>query len=403
MKKLMILGGSAFIIPVIEKAHELGCYVITCDYLPDNTAHKYSDEYCDVSVIDKEAVLEAARKHEVDGIISFACDPGVVSAAYAAEKLGLPFQGPYESVRILQDKGLFRKYLEEHGFNSPHSKRYTDKEAPFGDIDYFSWPVIVKPVDSAGSKGVTKVETPDKLAEAIEIALSECHNGAFIIEDFITFKRYHADGDFFTVDGKLVFAQLADQLNDENAVNPFTPTMLIWPSSMTKEEEKALVGEVQKLMYSLNMKTGIYNVEACIASDNKPYIMEVSPRGGGCRIAEIQKMAYGPDLIENEIRKAVGMPLTDIWEGECDGHWVQIDIHSKNDRDRILKSITVDPEIEKNNIKYSMITAKPGDVVKPFTGANMTLGDFFLRFDSREELDRTMADTEKWVNIEFED
>ena len=404
MKKLMILGGSAFIIPVIKKAQELGCYVITCDYLPDNTAHAYSDEYCNVSVIDKEAVYEAAKEHGVDGIISFACDPGVASAAYAAEKLGLPFQGPYESVRILQDKGLFRKFLHDNGFNCPHSKSYTDKQAPFSDIDFFDWPVIVKPVDSAGSKGVTRVDDPEKLSEAIEIALEAGHNGTFIIEDFITFKGFHSDGDFFTVDGKIVFGPLADQLFDKNAVNPYTPAMLIWPCTMDAADDKALHEDLQRLMYLLNMKTGIYNIEVCVGANGKPYIMEVSPRGGGCRIAEIQNMAYGAnaDLIENEIRKAVGLPLTKIEEGKCDGHWVQIDIHSTTDCDRILRSITIDPEIEKKHVKYSMITAKPGDLVKPFTGANMTLGDLFLRFDSREELDEIMSRSGEWIKIEYE-
>ena len=128
MKKLLILGGSRYIIPVIETAHRLGLYVITCDYLPDNEAHKYSDEYCNVSVIDKDAVLSASRRLNIDGIISFACDPGVVSAAYTAEKMGLPFQGPYESVRILQDKGLFRRFLADNGFNAPKSGRYTRSE-----------------------------------------------------------------------------------------------------------------------------------------------------------------------------------------------------------------------------------------------------------------------------------
>lgn len=405
MKKLMILGGSAFIIPVIEKAHELGCYVITCDYLPDNTAHKYSDEYCNVSVIDKEAVLEAARKHEIDGIISFACDPGVVSAAYTAEKMGLPFQGPYESVRILQDKGLFRKFLADNGFNCPHSRSYSDKNAPFNDIDYFDWPVIVKPVDSAGSKGVTRVDDPAKLPEAIEIALEEGHNGHFIIEDFITFKGFHTDGDFFTVDGRIVFGPFADQLFDTHAVNPYTPAMLIWPATMSEADNKALHEDLQRLMDVLDMKTGIYNIEVCIGANGKPYIMEVSPRGGGCRIAEIQNMAYGEnaDLIENEIRKAVGLPLTKIEEGKCDGHWVQIDIHSTTNRDRILKSISIEPEIQEKYVKYSMITAKPGDLVKPFTGANMTLGDLFLRFDTREELDKVMSRSEEWIIIDYED
>ena len=107
MKKILLLGGSRYLLPVIKSAHELGLYVITCDYLPDNIAHKYSDEYVNVSIIDKEAVLEVAKKLEIDGIMSFATDPGVVTAAYVAEKLGLPYGGSYESVSILQDKRPF--------------------------------------------------------------------------------------------------------------------------------------------------------------------------------------------------------------------------------------------------------------------------------------------------------
>ena len=75
-KKLMLLGGLRYLLPVIEAAHKLGYYVITADYLPDNIAHKYSDEYCNVSIIDKEAVLAKARELQIDGIMSFACDPG---------------------------------------------------------------------------------------------------------------------------------------------------------------------------------------------------------------------------------------------------------------------------------------------------------------------------------------
>ena len=124
MKRLMILGGARYALPVIKAAHELGCYVITCDYLPNNIAHKYSDEYVNVSVVDKEAVLEVAKAKHIDGIMSFACDPGVVTAAYVAEKLGLPSVGSYESVSILQDKGRFRKFLKDNGFNVPESKTY---------------------------------------------------------------------------------------------------------------------------------------------------------------------------------------------------------------------------------------------------------------------------------------
>ncbi|MCI5585093.1 MAG: ATP-grasp domain-containing protein [Lachnospiraceae bacterium] len=399
MKKLLLLGGSRYLVPVVETAHNLGLYVITCDYLPDNDAHRYSDEYKNISIIDKDAVLTAAEDMQIDGIMSFACDPGVVTAAYVSEKMGLPFQGTYEATSILQDKGLFRKFLMDNNFNCPHAKRYTNVDEPFNDIDFFTWPVIVKPTDSAGSKGVTKVDSPEQLREAITVALDGAHNGAFIIEDFLTFEGYHSSADYFAIDGKLEFSTYSDQLFDTEADNPYTPAYIIWPSSMQQKYQDELTGEIQRLLTLLKMKTGIYNIETCVAG-GKPYIMEVSPRGGGCKIAELQKLAYGVDLIENEVRKAVGMPVISIGHLKCDRYWCEMVIHARPGQSGKLKRITFDPEIERKYIKVVDIMAKEGDIVLPFTGANMALGDIFLRFDSREELDEVISKSEEWLHIE---
>lgn len=402
MKKLMLLGGIRYLVPVIKKAQEMGIYVITSDYLPDNIAHKYSDEYCNVNITDKEAVLECAKKLNIDGIMSFACDPGVVSASYVAEQLNLPFQCSYESTMILQDKGLFRDFLMKHNFNVPHAKRYTDVRKPYEDIEYFTWPVIVKPVDSAGSKGVTRVDNPDQLGEAIEVAVQSSINGAFIIEDFLTFDGFHSSADPFTIDGKLKFVTYSDQLFDEEADNPYTPSMIIWPTSMKQSCQQTLTEEIQRLMDLLHMDKGIYNIETCVGIDGKPYIMEVSPRGGGCKIAEIQQMAYGVDFIENEIRKAVGLPVDDIQQTQCDGHWCEMVVHAHPGQSGILKRICIDPEVEERYVKVVDLSVKEGDQVKPFTGANMSLGDIFLRFDSRKELDAIMAKVDDWLRIELE-
>lgn len=399
MKKLMLLGGLRYLLPVIEAAHKLGLYVITCDYLPENTAHKYSDEYVNVNIIEKDAVLEEAKKRKINGIMSFACDPGVVTAAYVAEKLHLPFQGSYESTAILQDKGLFRKFLTEHGFNCPHAKRYEDKKAPFEDIDFFHWPVIVKPTDSAGSKGVTKVERPDQLEEAIEIALDGSHNESFIIEDFLTFEGYHSSADYFTVNGMLKFVSYSDHLFDPEVANPYTPAYIIWPTTMKNKYQDELTKEIQRLMLLLDMKTGIYNIETCVA-DGKPYIMEVSPRGGGCKIAEIQKLAYGVDLIENEIRKAVDIPVKQIVQTDCVGYWCEMVIYAKPGESGTLKEIVIDSKIKEKYVKVIDISAKKGDCIKPFTGANMALGNMFLRFNSREELDEVIAKSRDWLHID---
>ncbi len=402
MKKLMILGGSKYAVPVIETAHRLGIYVITCDYLPDNTAHKYSDEYCNVSIIDKEAVLEAAQNQKIDGIVSFACDPGVVTAAYVAEQMGLPFQCSYEAAVILQDKGLFRQFLTDHAFNAPHARRYTDLQQPLKDIDFFTWPVIVKPVDSAGSKGVTRVDDPDLLAAAIETAVAEAHNAAFIIEDFLTFEGCHSSADLFTVGGKLEFVTYSDHWFDQEADNPYTPAMNVWPSSMKLQHQQYLTRETQRLMDLLGMRNGIYNIETCVGSNGKPYIMEVSPRGGGNKIAEIQELAFNVKLIENEVRQAVQMPLLEMEQRECDGYWCEIIIHARPGQSGVLKSVAWDPDIERKYVKVIDISAKPGDVIQPFTGANMALGHLFLRFDSREELNDVMSRQEEWLHIEIQ-
>ena len=397
----MILGGSRYAIPVIEAAHKLCLYVITCDYLPDNIAHKYSDEYCNISIINKDEVLLAAQKMQIDGIISFACDPGVVTASYVAEKMGLPFQCSYEATCILQDKGKFRKFLTENGFNCPNAKRYEDKNEPLKDIEFFNWPVIVKPTDSAGSKGVTKVNSPEDLPFAINVALGGAHNGAFIIEDFLTFEGYHSSTDPFTVDGELKFVTYSDQLFDPEADNPYTPAYIIWPSTMKKEHQDELTSEIQRLMHLLGMKTGIYNIETCVAN-GKPYIMEVSPRGGGCKIAELQTRAYGVDLIEAEVRKAVGFPIEDIKQTECDGFWCETIVHARPGQSGILKSVEVDPQIAEKHLMVTDLAVKPGDFVQPFTGANMALGDMFFRFDSRTELDETMNKQKEWLKILLE-
>ena len=402
MKKLLLLGGSRYIVPIIMKAHALGIYVITCDYLPDNEAHKYSDQYENISIVDKDAVLKRAQELEIDGVMSFACDPGVVTAAYVAEKMGLPFQGSYESISILQDKGLFREFLARNGFNVPHAKRYTDKNEPLNDVDFFTWPVIVKPTDSAGSKGVSKVDKPEDLPAAIETALKGAYNGAFIIEDFLTFKGYHSSADLFTVDGKLQFVTYSDQLFDKEAENAYTPALIIWPTTMAQEDQDYLTRETQRLMDLLHMKDGIYNIESCVGGDGKPYLMEVSPRGGGCKIAEIQELAMGVPLIENEIRSAVGMPLIDMKWHESEGYWCEMIVHARPGQEGILKEIVIDEEIKEKYLKITDLSAKPGYKIFPFTGANMSLGDIFLRFDSREELDRVVGSSNEWLHIVLE-
>lgn len=396
MKKLLLLGGSRYILPVIEAAHKLGLYVITCDYLPDNIAHKYSDEYCNVSIIDKEAVLDAAKKLNVDGVMSFACDPGVTTAAYVAEKLGLPHSGSFESVSILQNKGRFRKFLADNGFNVPNAKSYTNIEDALNDTSYFNWPVIVKPTDSAGSKGVTRVDSPEQLRKSIEYALKFSHSDEFIIEDFLEKKGHSSDTDSFSVDGKLKFVSFSAQRFDANCENPYTPSAYSWPSTISEEHQKELALEIQRLLTLLDMKTSIYNIEVRECTNGKAYIMELSPRGGGNRLAECLRYATGVDLITNAVRAAVGMPVENIEQNPYNGFWAEIILHSENAG--IFDKLWISDEIQKNVVETDL-WIEPGCKVGGFSAANEAIGTMVLKFDTPDTLERVMHDTSKFVKV----
>lgn len=397
-KKLLLLGGSRYLLPVIEAAKKLGIHTITCDYLPDNIAHKYSDEYRNVSIIDKDAVLKAARELEIDGVMSFACDPGVVTAAYVAEEMGLPSCGSYKSVCILQNKGLFRQFLADNGFTVPTAKGYRSMEEALGETELFHWPVIVKPTDSAGSKGVTRVDDPAKLEESIRYALSFSHSEEFIIEDFIEKKGFSSDTDCFSVDGELKFVSFSSQRFDESAENPYTPSAYSWPASISAEHQRELTGELQRLVKLLDLGTSIYNVETREATDGRAYIMEISPRGGGNRLAEMLRYATGVDLITNAVRAAVGMPTEGVEQKDYDGCWAEIVLHS--DTAGVFDRLWIAEEI-RGNIVEEDLWITPGTKVGGFSAANEAVGTLVLKFETEEQLQRVMNDVPAFVKVQL--
>lgn len=397
MKKILLLGGSRYLLPVIKSAHELGLYVITCDYLPDNIAHKYSDEYVNVSIIDKEAVLEVAKKLEIDGIMSFATDPGVVTAAYVAEKLGLPYGGSYESVSILQDKGRFRSFLTEHNFNVPHAKSYKNLEDALRDTDFFTWPVIVKPVDSAGSKGVTRVDDKNELRRAIEYALDFSHCDQFIIEDFIEKKGCSSDTDSFSIDGKLVATTFSSQRFDVQSDNPYAPMAYSWPSTFSREHEDELTSEIQRLLTLLDMQSSIYNIETREGVDGKAYIMEVSPRGGGNRLAEMIRYASGVDMIKAAVQVAVGLQIDKVEQPQYDGSWAEYVLHSRIDGK--FKELWIEPDFAANNVIEVDLWVTQGEEIHSFTAANFSIGTVVMKFASQEELESKLSSMERYIKV----
>ena len=396
-KKIMLLGGIRYLLPVIKAAHEQGYYVITADYLPDNIAHKYSDEYVNVSIIDKEAVLRVAQEKQIDGIMSFGVDPGVVAASYVQNKMGLPSFGPFESVEILQNKDKFRAFLQRNGFNVPQAKGFDSVDAAMKEIYWFPWPVIVKPTDAAGSKGVTRVDKAEDLMPALEYAMKHSISGHIIVEEFIEKDGCSSDTDSMSIDGQLVFTSFCAQRFDADATNPYTPAAYSWPSTFTKEQEAYLKSEVQRLITLLGLKTVVYNIETRIGTNGKPFIMELTPRGGGNRLCEMLRYATGVDMITAITRAMVGDPILEsIEQKPYNGHWAEIILHS--DQDGTFDHLEIDNQLPAEIIEEDL-WVKQGDTVESFEGANNAIGTLVLKFQTAEELEHAITHQHDWLKV----
>lgn len=395
-KKIMLLGGIYYLKPVIEVAHNLGYYVITADYLPNNVAHQWSDEFVNVSILDKERVLEIAKQKDIDGIMSFAVDPGVVTAAYVAEQLGLPSAGPYESVKILQDKARFRKFLFENGFNVPWAKGYSNMDQVMADINEIKFPAIVKPVDSAGSKGVSRVDGASMLPDAISFAQRYSHtNGEFIIEEFIECEGAQSGSDSFSIDGQMVFVSFDDQHFETDSLNPYVPSSHTWPSTMSMHAQCYLKNEIQRVVTLLGMRTTLYNIEARVGKNGTPYIMEMAPRAGGNRISELLELASGVELIKASIQAAVGENIS-LEPFKMEDCWANVVVFAETNGK--FAGLKIDSTVMKH-VKNMVLYKKVGEELETFNAANTAIGSIFLCYDNKKDLENVINHRRELIQV----
>lgn len=398
MKKILLLGGSAQQVVAIETAKRLGYYTVLCDYLPDNPGQYTADKFYLLSTTDKDMMLKVAQDERVDGVLAYASDPAAPTAAYVAEKMGLP-GNPYESVEILCCKDRFRKFLAENNFCTPKAKGYSDINEAFSDLldNYFRFPVIVKPVDSSGSKGVGKINSSDEAKEKLEYAMSFSREKRIIIEEFVEKFGYQIAGDGLSVDGKLVFRYFANDHFNPQCINPFVPISASFPYNMPEDIQNKIHSEIQRLITLLNMKTCTYNFDMRIDRDYNVYLMEVAPRDGGNYIPQIIHYATGENLVEYSIKAAMGEEIKAENFGRPDGYYAYYAVHSL--KDGILKRIDIKAD---EHIIENHILVKAGDEVKAFIGANTTLGCLLMKFDSMEQMLDMMDNSSKWINVILE-
>ena len=402
MKTLLLLGGSAQQVIAIDTARRMGLRTILCDYLPDNPGQFHADRFYLTSTTDMGGVLEVARKEAIDGVMAYASDPAAPTAAYVAEKLGLP-TNPYASVDILCNKDKFRNFLSTHGFCTPKALSYIDLEAAIKDLEegIFKFPVIVKPVDSSGSKGISQIDRSDcNLDSKLANAMSFSRKKQIIIEEFVEKFGYQIAGDGLSIDGKLVYRYFANDHFNSKGVNPFVPIAASFPYNMPAAVHDKVHAEIQRLLSLLGMKTCTYNFDIRIDRDYNVYLMEIAPRDGGNYIPQVMQYATGVNLVELSVKAAMGEHIDAKSLGHSPkGFYSYYAVHSM--KNGVLKNIVISEEGQRHILENHIIV-KPGDNVRAFTGANTALGCFVMSFDNLEQMLHMMDHSEEWIRIELE-
>lgn len=382
------MGGSAQQVIAIRKAKELGYYTILCDYLPDNPGQYVADRYYNTSTTDVEAVYQIAKDEQVDGILAYASDPAALPGAIVAERLGLP-TNPAKSVEILGLKYPWRRFLKENGFACPKFYPFQPKtpiDEIINAIRGFSFPVVVKPTDSSGSKGVTKLDDLDGLEDAIAWADSYSRNKLLLVEEYIQ-RGFPSviGGDIFVWDGKIVLFGEMECLRDTDN-SPLIPIGEKFPLCVSEKQKTKIHNELQRIVTALGIRFGELNIEIILDNDDNVHFLELGPRAGGNMIPIQLSDAYGIDLVKANVQAAMGYKpdIVDTPIRPMSGCYMHYVLHSY--KDGPYKGIEIDSRISRN-VYRQVIYKHQGDQVEMFDGAGKALGIVFLHFDTKFEME----------------
>lgn len=389
--RILVLGGSRFQVPLIRRARERGLHVITCDYLPDNPGHRLADEYHNVSTTDREAVLALAKRVGIDAVASMSSDPAMPTVAYVANALGLPGP-PLEAIVKLTEKDAFRRLMAEAGLRTPRHWVFDAGSAADAGAIAAALPsdiarLVVKPVDSSGSRGVAIVDrTGGGLATALRRALDHSLAKRAIVEEYIEGEQIHGDG--FVQGGRVVYRYIGDHAFFTKS-GASVPISTIWPARYGEDVLRELVRQVDAVAQASGLVDGAVNIEAKITPAGDVCLIEIGPRSGGNYIPILLERLTGFDFVGRLLDGALGIRSKVEPERGPRGIGAVYVLHAV--RDGTYAGLEVSDEIKKKIFLLETFK-RIGEPVYQYAGSNTSLGVALLQFDSIGERDRLIAD-----------
>ena len=300
MKKIAIIGGSYLQLPAVLKARELG-YEVHCFSWVDGAVCKESaDCFYPISIVEKEEILKVCERIGIDGVTTIASDVAILTVNYVASKMGL-ISNPDEYSEITTNKYLMRECFAKNDIPSPLFTIASPNNTY--NIEGFKFPLIVKPTDRSGSRGVEKVLDPLQLEKAINRAKNEAFSGTAIIEEYVTGREISVES--ISYEGKHYILQITDKVTTGTPY--FVELEHHQPSSLPIEIQEKVKNIVLNALNALHIEYGASHSELKITEDNKIKMIEIGARMGGDFIgSHLVKLSTGYDFLEGVIKIAMG-------------------------------------------------------------------------------------------------
>ena len=301
MRKLMILGAGIYQVPLILKAKEMGLYVACASIDGEYPGFKYADKVYDINTRDIEGILAAAKAEGIDGICTTGTDVALKAVGYVNDRMNLHGIS-YSAATICTDKALMKECFEKHSVSTSKFKKVSTLDEAIKWVDSVGFPVILKPVDSSGSRGITKATNMEELEFAFKKAFNVTLKDYVVIEQFIDGEEIGVDA--FVVDGAIRFVAIHGKINYFNG-STCVPVGHYFPLKTSDTLIKNIEHECEKVITAVGLDNCSVNMDVIINGDT-PYILEASGRCGATCIPELISMYYGIDYYEQMIKCAIG-------------------------------------------------------------------------------------------------
>ncbi len=307
MKKLAIIGASYLQEPLIRRAKDMGLETHVFAWAANDVGEKIADHFYPISIVEKQEILDKCREIGIDGVCTIASDLAAVTAGYVANGIGLPGNSP-ESIEAASNKHVMRECFERNGDPSPKSI-LVQSVADLEGVD-LQFPVIVKPTDRSGSRGITKLGSAEGLPEAIEHAKEQGFLKQALVEEYATGQEYSVE--FISYAGEHTFLALTHKFT--TGAPHFIETGHVEPAPVSDEILGRIKQVVVHALDSLGIRYGASHSELKVSSDGTIRLIEIGGRMGGDFIgSDLVYLSTGVDFVEGVIRIALGeRPDTEV-------------------------------------------------------------------------------------------